>query len=83
MAELPGISPSPIDAAQLERIARIARGLPGRLVSVKQQEARRRLTTGDPVPSAGERRTALPPLLRIDGVAATDILARYDQAGLA
>jgi hypothetical protein len=83
MAKLPRISPSSIDAEQLERIARIARGLPGRLVSVKQQVPRRRLLTEDAGRSAGEGRAALPPMLRIDGVAANEILARYEHAGLA
>lgn len=87
MAEPRGLSPSSIDASQLERIARIARSLPGRLVSVKQRAVRRR-PPGAAVRSAargpaGGPQAGQPPLLRIDGVAATEILARYEHAGLA
>ncbi len=84
MAEFRGVSPSPIDADQLERIARIARGLPGRLVSVKQRVARGRApVASEPSRSSRGPQAVLLPLLRIDGVAATEILARYDHAGLA
>jgi hypothetical protein len=86
MAESHGESLSSIDATQLERIARIARSLPGRVVSVKHRAVRqRRPTMGDSSAEAGVSagQAAPAPLLRIDGVAATEIVARYEHAGLA
>ncbi len=88
MADPRGLSPSSIDASQLERIARIARSLPGRLVSVKQRVPWRR-PSGTKVPpgqmgaSSSGPAAAPPPRLRIDGVDATEIVARYEHVALA
>lgn len=53
---------SPIDSDTLERMARIARGLPGRTISVAMAD--------DAPPSSA--------VLRIDGVAAAEIVERCE-----
>jgi len=86
MARIRGVSHLSIDADQLERMARIARSLPGRLVSVRQRGGGRHTPRSGHQSQAslvpGASPAVPPPLLRIDGVAAAEILARYEHAGL-
>jgi hypothetical protein len=56
----------PIDSALLERMGRIARGLPGHVVSVGSDE-----TAVDEPPESG-------PILRVDGVVAGEVLAQLE-----
>ena len=56
-----------IDSDLLERMSRIARGLPGHVVSVDSDE----LVVSESPPESG-------PVLRIDGVAADEILHHWD-----
>jgi hypothetical protein len=58
-----------IDPASLERLGRIARGLPGHTISLNQH------------PSAPPQTTRVlddVAVLRIDGIAATEFVARYE-----
>jgi len=63
----------PIDAALLERMARIARDLPGHVVSVDSGEH----TTPTPVDIEVEEPPESGPVVRIDGVVAETLLERY------
>lgn len=59
-----------IDERTLERIERIARGLPGHVVSVGADEANVLGSPDEPAPDSE-------PVLRIDGVDALEIIERY------
>ena len=63
-----------IDAEMLERLARIARGLPGHVISVDAHDrAEADLTPPTAPPEDGD------PVVRIDGVVAREILEHYQQ----
>ena len=65
------IDAGPIDAAMLERLGRIARGFPGRTISLEKQASHSL--------SADSAILERWPVIRIDGVEAADFLSHYER----